>query len=473
MLWWSLQMLKSKNALKRREAVEKLASLEDGRLAGTLHAMIADTNPEVRTAAVKGLAALRSPSLLQPLLNALSDTEPTVREAAVAGIGALDDPQTTLFLVEALKDPAATVRQKAAKTLHNRKWEPQTDTERALRAVARGDFQKAAAMGAVGLEPLSTVLRSEDPFERQAAVEALARLGDARAVKPLLAALSDPASHVRNAAVEALARTGDSRMLESVMPALKDEDRHVRATAAEALGRLGGVGAVDPLQNALRDDWWDVRASAAEALGRIGDSRAVSALVSTLSDPDHDVRRCAVEALGRLGQPGVIEPLVLMLKDEHASVRAVVPAVLLRVDPGWERSEAARRALPKLKAALGHSEYWVRQAAAQAIRRITEVEPIQPVLGGLAAPEDYSRRAATETFLEILADEDRDFRQAAVEALGRIGDQRVMEALVQSMQDPDQGVCIAAARALDSLRWKPAEDWQGAMHQRLMKGADA
>jgi HEAT repeat protein len=195
----------------------------------------------------------------------------------------------------------------------------------------------------------------------------------------------------------------------------------------------------------------------------------VDPLIGRLGDEDHDVRRCAVEALGRLGDERVIEPLVLMLKDEHASVRALVPAVLQRVDLDWERSEGAKRALPKLKAALGDGEYWVRQAAAQAMQRIAHVRPSEPALGGFASPDDYKRREATEAFLEILGDEDRDLRQAAVEALGRIGDQRVMEALVQCMQDPDHWVCVAAARALEMLRWKPADEWQSSSHAQLIK----
>ena len=35
MLWWSLQMLKSRNALTRREAVEKLGAMQEVRLATT------------------------------------------------------------------------------------------------------------------------------------------------------------------------------------------------------------------------------------------------------------------------------------------------------------------------------------------------------------------------------------------------------------------------------------------------------
>jgi HEAT repeat protein len=170
-----------------------------------------------------------------------------------------------------------------------------------------------------------------------------------------------------------------------------------------------------------------------------------------------------------VGEARVVESLAVVLKDEHPSVRAVVPGVLERLDPNWERSEAARQALPRLKAALNDDDYWVRQAAAKAMQRITEMQPAEPDLEGFADPEDHKRRSAAETFLDLLGDEDRDLRQAAVEALGRIGDHRAPPLLAQSLQDPDLWVRVAAAQALKHLGWKPANESQSAVLAGLLK----
>ena len=137
--------------------------------------------------------------------------------------------------------------------------------------------------------------------------------------------------------------------------------------------------------------------------------------------------------------------------------------------PGDMESEPAKLALPKLKAALTDREYWVRQAAAQAMHRITDVTPHQPALGGFTEPEDHKRLAAANAFLETLGDEDRDLRQAAAEALGRIGDFRAIDALAQALQDPDHWVCVAVAGALDALHWQPADERQRAAQARLLK----
>jgi HEAT repeat protein len=53
---------------------------------------------------------------------------------------------------------------------------------------------------------------------------------------------------------------------------------------------------------------------------------------------------------------------------------------------------------------------------------------------------------------------DRDVRQAAVEALGRIGEDRVVAPLISALDDPDEYVGRAAALALNHLNWEPAPD---------------
>ncbi|HZQ45966.1 MAG TPA: HEAT repeat domain-containing protein, partial [Verrucomicrobiae bacterium] len=60
--------------------------------------------------------------------------------------------------------------------------------------------------------------------------------------------------------------------------------------------------------------------------------------------------------------------------------------------------------------------------------------------------------------VDSLRDFDRDFRQFAVEALGRIGDVRGVAPLVSALDDPDEWVGRAAALALNHLNWEPAPD---------------
>jgi HEAT repeat protein len=63
---------------------------------------------------------------------------------------------------------------------------------------------------------------------------------------------------------------------------------------------------------------------------------------------------------------------------------------------------------------------------------------------------------AISILLESLRDFDRDLRQAAAEALGRIDDIRVVTPLVSALDDQDEWVGRSAALALNHLNWSPA-----------------
>jgi HEAT repeat protein len=61
------------------------------------------------------------------------------------------------------------------------------------------------------------------------------------------------------------------------------------------------------------------------------------------------------------------------------------------------------------------------------------------------------RKLAVSLFLAILCDPDRDLRQAAAEALGRLGERRAESGLVRARRDPDADVRSAVERALQAL----------------------
>jgi hypothetical protein len=79
-------------------------------------------------------------------------------------------------------------------------------------------------------------------------------------------------------------------------------DAAVRQAAAEALDKLGDVSAAPGLLTALRDPIEDVRTAAARALGPCGDGATNKALSGMLEDPDPGVRQAAMyAALVRMG----------------------------------------------------------------------------------------------------------------------------------------------------------------------------
>jgi len=67
------------------------------------------------------------------------------------------------------------------------------------------------------------------------------------------------------------------------------------------------------------------------------------------------------------------------------------------------------------------------------------------------ASMEKRRKLASSLFLAILCDSDRDLRQAAAEALGRLGERRAESGLVRALRDSDADVRSAAERALQAL----------------------
>jgi HEAT repeat protein len=130
--------------------------------------------------------------------------------------------------------------------------------------------------------------------------------------------------------------------------------------------------------------------------------------------------------------------------------------VLRKIDEEWERSEAARRAIPALKSAATSKESWVRQAAADTLSKLNDLPKAEPTLSGFTDPVYYKRAAALQALVQALGDWDRDLRQAAAEALGRVADQRALEPLKAVWEgDSDEWVRRSAQDALWRMGWQP------------------
>ncbi len=252
--------------------------------------------------------ALMVPDLVEGLLDMLTGTQAMALAAAWAlgwlGGGVRDE--------KPLWEPTEKDIEPISNYIGNVNADP--DAIRFLTWILRGEKAEAA------VEPLLARLEDAKARVRQAAVQALGRIGSQRAVEPLVARLHDPEEGMRRTAAEALGRIGGERAVEPLLARLEDPEEGMRRTAAEALGRIGGERAVEPLLARLEHPQAEVRQAAAEALGRIGE-RAVEPLLARLEDPEEGVRQAAVQALGRIGSQRAVEPLLARLEDKNEEVR--------------------------------------------------------------------------------------------------------------------------------------------------------
>jgi predicted RNA-binding protein with PIN domain len=113
-------------------------------------------------------------------------------------------------------------------------------------------------------------LYGDDLAEAGRAARWLGRFGGAAGLEPLLDALSHRAGQVRAAALLALADLGEQRAVPAVAARLAgDPSSMVREAAAQALGRLGGAAAEEALQAAQLDPKSKVRKSASASLAQL------------------------------------------------------------------------------------------------------------------------------------------------------------------------------------------------------------
>ena len=459
MLWWKLQRLKSRDPKTRCRIIEEMAASGDASAFDGLTEAIKDEQPEVRTAAARALGVFHDERAIAPLIEAIKDRKPEVRAAAIVSLRQIGDSGAIDALVHALKDYDHAVRWQAAGALNALGWRPSSNIEFILRAVASGHHEDAAVHGGEAIEMLANALEDKTAPRRHAAAAALGKTGDARAIRPLENALADPDNHVRIAAVEALGHLGHGQSGDSLLNLLNDSDHLVRAATVETLGRMGDARLVDYIAGSLiNDSAWDVRKLAVEALGRIKDERATQLLWQALKDPDNDVRQTAATGLGQIPDPRSIGPLVLTLKDENSSVRQAAKGSLRQIDRQWEISAGAQAVVPELEAALNDREYWVAQSAADTLAKINDARQRSLETSFFVNPQKEKLRQALAILVDSLKDFDRDFRQAAVEALGRVSDLNAVQPLVSALDDPDEGVGRSAALALNHLNWEPAPD---------------
>lgn len=455
MLWWTYQQLRVNNPKTRLATVEKLAQSEHSDSVEPLLFALKDQETEVRSAAARGLGRFQDRRAVEPLVQMLRDRAPLARAAAAEALGQLGDSRAVGWLVNLLRDAEPAVRSRASMSLRQLGWQPDNDTERAFHLMATGTLRQVAALGVGAIEPLVGLLRSGPPDKQLEAVKTMGEMDDRNVIQPLLEALRKTAPAVRIAALEALERFADSFAYDDVEHLLADPNPGVRSAAAETAAKCDGTRAVSALVRLLKDSSWEVRQAAVRALGNLGEATAVEGLCQALRDKDRDVREGATVALGRIGDARGIHPLVLALLDPESAVRNAATNSLQLIDRHWLKTEAARQALPEIKTAQNHRDYWVRHSATKLLHQLNSIVPdkpdTQPAAISAAQRPDTSMSAAFAILAELLRDRDRDLRLAAATAFGQLREKGAKALLTAATRDSDDLVQQAAQSALATL----------------------
>jgi len=202
------------------------------------------------------------------------------------------------------------------------------DPDWRVRKVATQQLAARASEAAVLDALVAALADGENPGRRNSAAEALVRAG-ARAVPQLVAALDSRDPDLRKLAVDALARLDDARSAAPLAARLRDPDANVRAAAAEALGSVGGGGAVAALFEAAAREAEDplVRLAALRALDAQEAVARAPELASALAHPL--LRPAALGLLARSDDALSRKQLIEALSDRSRSAREAAMRALL------------------------------------------------------------------------------------------------------------------------------------------------
>lgn len=157
-----------------------------------------------------------------------------------------------------------------------------------------------ARLGQAALPRLADLLGSADSDERWWGVRAVAAFDHPDVVHLLIGAMHDERPAVRQAAMLGLRLHPSAEAVPALARALEDRDRLTAHLASDALAACG-EDALETLSRALRSPLSSVRMEAARALAGIDHPRVIPLLFEVVDDSSASVSFWAERGLDRLG----------------------------------------------------------------------------------------------------------------------------------------------------------------------------
>jgi HEAT repeat protein len=358
--YWEKKLSGARKTDAKVQVVESLRSsgnLKEGFLPMLHERLAAEKRPEVKAALARALGDLKHPSSLEPLQAALdpaaSDSdEHLANKELAAALGKLRDPKAGPALAGLLRSRDNYTRVEAIQALG------------ALRSPA-------------GVEQLLQLATddSAEPLLNKKAIEALGRIGDARAVPALVKMLTKQRRGISFDVESSLALYQLGRpAADALLAALEGRD--------QALSEWAKQQGVHPANYTMRS---------AQILGDLRDRRAEPALLKQLAFKNEDVRTQALlrmqaaDSLGRMRATTAVKPLSVMVSEEDPTVRFSYVRALVLV--------GGREALPALEKAAAKGDWYAREVAMLGIAMLGDGRE-QPLFTKWAAAE--AARTATE-----------------------------------------------------------------------------
>ncbi len=297
-----LEYQKIKTAEEYKAAVEQV--LSKATLPAAIHSRVFP--PTDVLGPVAEVAHIELLSADKPLLRAFAAAQFAAQDkpsesattAMLARLVVEDNDATTEYLVTALgkADPKIAPALLAQLAEINKARHPHSQRVPAIIEIL-GHLRAADAV-----EPL---MKLAPYFWAQPVIEALGRIGDARAIEPIAAHLKKRDSERRNAAVVALSRIGGDAAAQLVLDFLSAQEGHVDELVVVELAKWKEPRLLDFMRKVLKEHSAPAaRAAAARWVGLMKLHTEIPGLIQALKDEYPEVCMGAAVSLYAMGQSG-------------------------------------------------------------------------------------------------------------------------------------------------------------------------
>ena len=388
----------------QRKAIDALRRIGDNR---AIDALVNNLNNlELRHETIQALTNIRSEKVVEPLIGLLGDPNIDVQRKAVEALGRIGDNQAIDALMKILKRPEL-------------RWD-------AIQALTNIRSEQV-------VELLIGLLDDPDIEVQRKAVDALKEIGDNRAIDALVKLINRP--NLRYKAIRALTNFNIQRVVDSLLVLLDDPDIEMQRKIVDTLGEIGNNQAIDPLVKRLNRP--ELRREAIQALTNFRAEQVVEPLIGLLDDPDIEVQCKAVDALGKIGGNQAIDALVKTLDRPELRREAIQTLTNIRT----------KQVVETLIGLLDDPDIEVQRKAVDALGKIGDNRSIDALVKTLDRPElrwdaiqaltNIRSEQVVEPLIGLLDDPDIEVQRKAVDALGRIRNNRAIEALLEIVNRPE------------------------------------
>jgi HEAT repeat protein len=222
-----------------------------------------------------------------------------------------------------------------------------------------------------------------------------------QAVEIVEASLADEDPVIRANAIEVIAAAKQTKLMPKVQRMLKDNSILVRFAAIVAIGDMEYSLAKSDVEQLSNDSNENIRIAVCYALKKLDRSRSIDTIRKAITNEDQTVRANAVWLLGKCGSPDDLKLLYWALQNKGSGEK-------------------------------------VRFVAVEAIATLHD-ERIYPKI------------------LSILQSGYNDDRVTGIKAMGALGTQNAIDAIITKLDDPVPEVRLAAAEQLGALGSKTGE----------------